>query len=248
MIKTINLTKYYKGNAVPALKDLSVEVEKGDILGILGPNGAGKTTLISILCGLSKASSGNAIINNLDINKYKHKIIKTIGVVTQDIALYPSLTVMENLVFFGKVYGLKKNETLIKIEETVDVLGLKNHLNKQIRVLSSGMKRRVNIIAGILHQPQLLFLDEPTVGIDVYSKNIIIDYLTKLNGMGTTIVYTSHLLNEAEIFCKSIMIINNGHLVTHNKTNELLNLYNTTNIETLFLKLTSNNSSLHQCE
>lgn len=222
-----------------SLVDFSLCVNEGQIFGLLGPNGAGKTTLISMLCGLIKPTSGSFSIHNLTYAKNSNEIKKIIGVVPQEYALYPTLTARENLMYFGSMYGLKGDNIKEKVIESLDFLGLLKFADKRIETFSGGMKRRVNLIAGILHNPQLLFLDEPTVGVDVQSKNAIIDYLKKLNKNGTTIIYTSHHLSEAEDFCTDIAIIDRGLLYAQGTPESLINATpNANNLEDVFISLT----------
>lgn len=195
-----------------SLNDVSLDINQGQIFGLLGPNGAGKTTLISMLCGLIKPTSGHFTIDGLNYANDSSKIKKIIGVVPQEYALYPTLTARENLHYFGSMYGLKGSDLKDKVIETLDLLGLLKFADKRIETFSGGMKRRVNLIAGILHNPKVLFLDEPTVGVDVQSKNAIIEYLKHLNQNGTTIIYTSHHLAEAEDFCTTIAILDQGKI------------------------------------
>ena len=194
IIEIQSLSKRYKDADFFSVNDLSLSVNRGEIFGLLGPNGAGKTTLISILCGLIKPTSGSFTINGLTYKSDPKAIKKIIGVVPQEYALYPTLTAYENLLYFGSMYGLKGKNLKQKINDSLDYLGLIKFANKKIDTFSGGMKRRVNLIAGLLHEPEVLFLDEPTVGVDVHSKNVIIDYLKQINAKGTTMIYTSHHL------------------------------------------------------
>lgn len=235
-----SLSKRYRNANENAVDDLDLKINKGDIFGLLGPNGAGKTTTISILCNQISSDSGTVIVDRKFLPADREKIKKIIGVVPQDIALYPKLTAYENLRFFGNMYGLKGNYIKKRINECVSNFGLNHKINNKISTFSGGMKRRINLIAGLLHKPQILFLDEPTVGIDVQSKNVIIEYLQYLNkNEGTTIVYTSHLMEEAERFCTQIAIIDNGRIIAEGKPKVLIKEYPTcNNLEDIFLMLT----------
>jgi len=237
-IQVDHLAKTYKGLIVPAVDSISFTVEAGEIFGLLGPNGAGKTTTISILCGLIEKTAGEVTIQNLSIEKQIEEIKQRIGVVPQDIALYPTLTAFENLRYIGNMYGLKGELLRKRIEEYLTVFGLNHHSDKLINTFSGGMKRRINLIAGILHQPEILFLDEPTVGVDVQSRNVITEYLKKLNAEGMTIVYTSHLMDEAENLCSRIAIIDHGKIIANGTPYDLIREHNSSNLEELFLKLT----------
>ena len=239
LIKISKLTKVYNKGEEPALQDLNLIVNRGEIFGLLGPNGAGKTTMISILCCQINPTAGKIIIDNHDLLEDQEKVKQIIGVVPQDIALYPNLTAYENLRFFGNMYGLRGKDLEKRIADIIFVFGLKNRIHQKLIEFSGGMKRRVNLIAGLLHSPKILFLDEPTVGIDVQSKNVIIEYLKKLNSEGVSIVYTSHHMDEAEHFCTQIAIIDKGKIITQGNPNQLISEYdNCDTLEEIFLHLT----------
>ena len=239
IIQIQSLSKKYKDADAFSLNDLTLSIYEGQIFGLLGPNGAGNTTLISLLCGLIKPTSGSFTINNLMYADNANAIKKVIGVVPQEYALYPTLTAKENLLYFGSMYGLVGKELQQKVNENLDFLGLLKFADKRVETFSGGMKRRVNLIAGILHNPKILFLDEPTVGVDVQSKNAIIDYLTQLNQSGTSIIYTSHHLSEAQDFCNYIAIIDRGRIYAQGTPKELIsNTSNAQNLEDVFIALT----------
>ena len=239
IIKIVSLSKKYKNAEMYSLDNFTLSVNEGQIFGLLGPNGAGKTTLISILCGLVVPTSGHFSINNLIYEANANEIKKIIGVVPQEYALYQTLTARENLIYFGSMNGLKGKNLHDKVTEILDLLGLLKYADKKIETFSGGMKRRVNLIAGILHNPKVLFLDEPTVGVDVQSKNFIIEYLKKLNKNGTTIIYTSHHLSEAQDFCTEIAIIDRGIIYAQGTPNNLINsTSNARNLEDVFISLT----------
>ena len=239
IIKIVSLSKKYKNAEMYSLENFTLSVNEGQIFGLLGPNGAGKTTLISILCGLVAPTSGHFSVNNLIYEDNANEIKKIIGVVPQEYALYQTLTARENLMYFGSMYGLKGKNLRDKVTESLDFLGLLKYADKKIETFSGGMKRRVNLIAGILHNPKILFLDEPTVGVDVQSKNSIIEYLKKLNKNGTTIIYTSHHLSEAQDFCTEIAIIDRGIIYAQGTPNDLINATsNARNLEDVFISLT----------
>ncbi|WP_067150010.1 ABC transporter ATP-binding protein [Pseudotamlana agarivorans] len=239
MINIEQISKKYKMAESYSVKDLDLFIAENEIFGLLGPNGAGKTTLISMLCSLIKPTSGSFTINGLTYKKNKNQLKQLIGIVPQEYALYPTLTAFENLKYFGSMYGLKGKELDHQIYEKLDQLGLLAFANKKIETFSGGMKRRVNLIASILHDPKVLFLDEPTVGVDVQSKNVIIDFLQSLNAKGTTIIYTSHHLNEAELFCTQVAIIDQGTLIVKGKPKALIDKFDSAkNLEDVFLSLT----------
>lgn len=239
IIEIQSLSKKYKEADFFSVNNLSLSVNKGEIFGLLGPNGAGKTTLISMLCGLIKSTSGSFTIEGHTYKNDAHAIKKTIGVVPQEYALYPTLTARENLMYFGSMYGLKGKDLKQRINDSLDYLGLIKFADKRTDTFSGGMKRRVNLIAGMLHEPTILFLDEPTVGVDVHSKNVIIDYLKQINQKGTTIIYTSHHLAEAEDLCSHIAIIDNGVILMQGTPDEIIEItHNAHTLEDVFLSLT----------
>ncbi|OFX88543.1 MAG: ABC transporter ATP-binding protein [Bacteroidetes bacterium GWF2_33_16] len=239
IIEIKHLTKVYRGSDVPAIDNISLDIQPGEIYGLLGPNGAGKTTTISILCGLFDPTAGNIFIDGMEYNHSSEKIKSIIGVVPQDIALYPSLTAKENLTFFGHLYGLKGKNLRNRIDECLELFGLEKTANRKIKTYSGGMKRRINLIAGILHKPKIIFLDEPTVGVDVQSRNVILNHLRDINKEGTTLIYTSHYMEEAENFCTRVAIIDQGKIITEGKPKDLVNSKEEyTDLESIFLHLT----------
>ena len=239
IIEIRNLTKIYKGSDEPAINGISLDIFPGEIFGLLGPNGAGKTTTISILCGLFPPTKGTVRIDGMEAGSRMDVIKRIIGVVPQDIALYPSLTAWENLTFFGNMFGLRGKELKRRITEGLRVFGLEKHSRKRISSCSGGIKRRVNLIAGLLHDPKVIFLDEPTVGIDVQSRFVIIDYLKELNKKGTTIIYTSHYMDEAENLCSRVAIIDRGNIISMGNPKQLVSEHpEFNNLENIFLHLT----------
>lgn len=239
MIQINRLSKKYKGAETYSVHNLDLYIEEGEIFGLLGPNGAGKTTLISMLCSLLKPTSGSFTINGLNFQDHGDRLKQIIGIVPQEYALYPTLTAYENLSYFGSMYGLKGTSLKNGIHEHLEILGLSRFANKRVANFSGGMKRRVNLIASVLHNPQVLFMDEPTVGVDVQSKNVIIEHLEALNASGTTIVYTSHHLNEAETFCKRVAIIDHGKIICKGEPGALIaDQKNAHNLEDVFLAKT----------
>lgn len=239
IIQITNLSKRYVDAEEFSLTDFSLDICRGQIFGLLGPNGAGKTTLLSMLCGLVKPSSGGFTIDNMCYSTHSNAIKEIIGVVPQEYALYPTLTARENLLYFGSMYGLKRGDLKQTVTDHLDRLGLLKFADKRIETFSGGMKRRVNLIAGIMHQPTALFLDEPTVGVDVHSKNAIIEFLKELNQQGTSIIYTSHHLSEAENFCSDIAILDKGVLLAKGTPSELiLSTPLANHLEDVFMALT----------
>jgi ABC-2 type transport system ATP-binding protein len=239
IIEVQDLVKTFKGALEPAVNGVSFEIRRNEVFGLLGPNGAGKTTTISVLCGLFPQSSGSVKIDGMNMKGDLSSIKQILGVVPQDIALYPTLTARENLGFYGHMYGLKGKQLKDKIEQWLANFGLTDAANRRVSTYSGGMKRRVNLIAGILHEPKILFLDEPTVGVDVQSRNVIIQHLKQLNNAGTTIIYTSHHMEEAESFCSRVAIIDHGKIVVEGTPAELVKNNKCENLETVFLNLTN---------
>ena len=239
IIEIENLTKVFKNTFEPAVNNVSLTVKENEVFGLLGPNGAGKTTIISILCGIMAPTTGNIRLAGMSLKENQAAIKQIIGVVPQDIALYPTLTARENLEFYGAMYGLSGKTKTDKINGWLEKLGLIQAADRKVETYSGGMKRRVNLIASILHQPKILFLDEPTVGVDVQSRNVIIEHLKELNQQGTTIIYTSHHLGEAQDFCTEIAIIDNGKILTQGSPEKLISENNGANdLEDVFLNLT----------
>lgn len=238
-IKVDHISKIYKGSLSPAVNDLCLEIPQHSKFGLLGPNGAGKTTTINILCGLLNYDKGDISIKGMRLEKKYKKIRKIIGLVPQEIALYDTLTARENLRFIGEMYGLKGKQLQSRIDECLEMVGLAENGNKQIRRYSGGMKRRVNLVAGILHQPEILILDEPTTGVDVQSRNMILQFLSELSDKGTSIIYTSHYLEEAEELCDTIAIIDHGEVIIKGDTKAIIESKpEYTDLESVFLHLT----------
>lgn len=219
MITVSNLKKSYGSTA--ALNGISFSIKAGEFYGLLGPNGAGKSTSISIMSMLVKPDSGSVLIDGMDVSKNPIKCKQTIGVVPQEIALYNELSAVDNLLFWGSLYGVSKSELTTRINETLTLFGLFDRRNDKVKTYSGGMKRRINIASALLHQPKVLFMDEPTVGIDPQSRNLIFEVMEKLHKEGMTIVYTTHYMEEAERFCDRIGIIDNGLIVAQGTLDEL---------------------------
>ena len=237
-IKTENLSKKYKNSLYFALDNLSFSVKEGEIYGILGQNGAGKTTLMSILFGSIKPTSGSFRICGMTYENNVPEIRHQIGIVPQEYALYPTLTARENLQYFGSLYKIKPKILNEIIDKSLEKIGLLEVANQKIEYYSGGMKRRINLLAGILHQPKILFLDEPTVGVDVISKNTIIQYLKELNMNGMSILYTSHHLLEAQELCHRVGILSEGKLIEENTPKQLITNTKAHSLEEVFINLT----------
>jgi ABC-2 type transport system ATP-binding protein len=233
-----NLTFKYKGQAKSVLNDLSLKVSVKDRFGLFGPNGAGKTTLMSIMTGLLPYTEGMVKILGREVSRDKKEINRILGFVPQDFSFYHELSPVENLEFFGAWSGLNKKEIKIKTDELLQVLGLTEVRDKQVKKFSGGMKRRVNLAIGVIHDPQIIFLDEPTVGVDVQTRHAIINYLKYINQRGTTLVYTSHQLGEAEDLCQKIAMIDEGSIIAQDSLDRMLSHHQQDGLEGLFLNLT----------
>lgn len=239
MITVSGLKKIYRGSARPAVDKLNFTVREGEIFGLLGPNGAGKSTTLMMLCGLLKIDSGNIRVFGLDVARKGAEIRKQCGVAPQEIALFPTLTAYENLVYFSRMYGLPGAAIRNTVNPLLEAFGLIEKAGMRISQFSGGMKRRLNLIAALLHHPRLLILDEPTSGVDVQSRSMILDYLMKLKAEGVTIIYSSHLLEEAEKVCSRFAIIDEGRLLTEGTLADILAASDGDgNLEQLFLHLT----------
>lgn len=204
------LSKRYAGEQEFALREVCLEIPQGMFFGLLGPNGSGKTTLISILCGFLPSTEGTVNIDGKVLPKHVRHIKPLLGLVPQELALYPTLTLQENLQFFGSLYGLSGSKLKSRIEECLKITGLEKAAHKQIKRFSGGMKRRANLLVGLLHKPKILFLDEPTVSVDPQSRNVIFEILKDLHKAGTSMIYTTHYMEEAETLCDHVAIIDKG--------------------------------------
>ncbi len=206
-----NLVKKY--GDFTAVKGISFDIKEGEIFSLLGPNGAGKTTTISVLSTLYTATSGNATIGGHSVFNEPMTVRQLIGVVPQDLALYEDLTARENLSFWGQMYNLSGKALSTRIDEVLEQIGLTDKANQRVKTYSGGMKRRVNIGVGLLHHPRLLFMDEPTVGIDPQSRRAILDSVKELNRQGMTVLYTTHYMEEAQELSDRVGIIDHGELI-----------------------------------
>ena len=234
-----NLTKKFEDKV--ALENLSLKVAKGELFGLLGPNGAGKTTIINIICGLIKPTSGNAKILGYDIQKDPQKVKEQIGVCIQETAIYPYLTAKENLELFGRLYGL--NKKVIK-ESTTKLLGkmaLTEDAKRVTAKYSGGMKRRLSLALALIHDPQIAFLDEPTVAMDPQSRHAVWDFIKEQKSRGKTIILTTHYMEEAEELCERVGIIDHGKLIALGSPKELIAENHVKNLEEVFIELTGRN-------
>lgn len=226
MVETKDLAKTYgnaKNGQVQAVKGISLQVWKGEIFSLLGPNGAGKTTTISMISGLAKPTRGDAFIGGHSITKQPIEAKRLLGVVPQEIALYPSLSARQNLEFFGKMYGLKGKDLTQRVDGMLDFVELRDRQSDRIETYSGGMKRRINIAAGLLHDPQVVYMDEPTVGIDPQSRRRILDTVKQLRDQrGMTVLYTTHLMEEAQELSDRVGIIDHGEVIALGTPGELI--------------------------
>jgi ABC-2 type transport system ATP-binding protein len=237
-LETRGVVMTYRGNREPSLTGLDLAIPTGALFGLLGPNGAGKTTAISIMSTILRPTSGEVRIFGLDV-RHEHRQVKAmLGLVPQELAIYQPLTATENLRFFGRLYGLSGARLKTRIGECLEFVGLADRGDQLVHTFSGGMKRRLNLAAGVLHQPKLLFLDEPTVGIDAQSRNLILDRLAHLNEQGTTMIYTTHYMEEAERLCSEVTIMDEGRIVAAGVPAELMRNGGHSSLEELFFALT----------
>jgi ABC-2 type transport system ATP-binding protein len=216
-----NLAK--KFGEFEAVKGVSFTVEEGEVFGLLGPNGAGKTTVISMLTCVLPPTSGTARIGGYDLIRETSQVKRLNGLVPQDLALYPTLSARANLNFFGRIYGLRGKELQGRVDDVLRIVALTDRADEAVEKYSGGMKRRVNIAAGLLHQPRLLFLDEPTVGVDPQSRNHIFESVLRLNReRGMSIVYTSHYMEEVELLCNRVAIVDLGEIIALDSVKNLI--------------------------
>ena len=229
IIRTEGLSLRYRGSDADAVHDLEISIEKGTIHGILGPNGAGKTSTLSMLCGLLAPTRGRVRFSE-GVDR------RSIGLAPQDLALYPGLTGRENLAFFGRLYGVTGKEAGRRIDELLEMVGLEERGGDRVRRYSSGMKRRLNLAAGLVHSPTILLLDEPTVGIDPQSRNRILEAVLELRRTGASILYTTHYMEEASRLCDAIAIMDRGTVILEGEPSALEGEHGS--LETVFLDLT----------
>lgn len=240
IIRLENLIKRYGQKTV--VNSVSIIISKGEIFGLLGPNGAGKSTTINMICGLTSITEGKIFVFGLDNRRELNKIKPRLGLVPQELAMHNDLKAWENLELFGGLYGLKGEKLKEGIKRALDFTGLTEYANKFPKNFSGGMKRRLNIACSIIHEPELLIFDEPTVGIDPQSRNHILNSIRTLNKNGATVIYTSHYMQEVEELCSRIGIMDNGNLIAVGTKEELCHLISSdsdkTSLEEVFLQLT----------
>ncbi len=222
MIRVQRLRKCFAD--LVAVDDVSFEVREGEIFGLLGPNGAGKTTTINMICGVLRPDGGQVVVDDRDIWLEPQAVKQTLGVVPQEIALYEDLTARDNLDFWGSLYGLRGGELKRRVNSALSQVGLSDRAGARVKTFSGGMKRRLNLCMGLLHQPKFLLLDEPTVGIDPQARLNILETIRAVAAAGTTVLYTTHYMEEAQDLCQRIAIIDHGKILTTGSLEELIRL------------------------
>lgn len=220
-----------------ALNKLNFQIYQGEIFGLLGPNGAGKSTFISVLTTLCKPTAGEVMVKNINVVRYPDRVRKYIGFVPQEVALYPMLTVEDNLNFWAGLYGLRGSCKRQRVNEALTLARLESRAGDKVDSLSGGMKRRLNIAVSLLHHPELVVMDEPTVGVDVQSRKVIVDAVRNLKEEGRTVVFASHNMEEMELLCDRVAIIDKGEMVALGALDELRQVYGTDGLEDIMLKL-----------
>lgn len=208
-------------DALVAVDDVSFEVRDGEVFGLLGPNGAGKTTTINMICGVLQPDGGRVMVDGRDIWLEPKQVKQDLGVVPQEISVYEDLTARDNLSFWGSLYGLKGSELSTRIDESLSRLGLAERAGHKVRTFSGGMKRRLNLCMGLIHRPRFLLLDEPTVGIDPQARLNILEVIREVAEAGTTVLYTTHYMDEAEELCDRIAIIDHGRILASGTLDDL---------------------------
>lgn len=221
-VHIVDAEKTYPGAAQPAVAGLSLDIAAATLFGLLGPNGAGKTTLLSMLCGLFPADRGRIELFGCDVRRDPDAARRLFGLVPQELAIYPTLTARENLAFFGAMQGLRGAALKKRIDACLAIAGLEALADRRPAQFSGGLKRRLNLVIGLVHEPRLLILDEPTVGIDPQSRHFIHQSLRELNAAGMTIIYTTHYMEEVEQLCRDIAIVDHGKLIAHGTLQSLL--------------------------
>lgn len=226
MLETIQLSKSFKGKK--AVQNVSLYLDHGESVGLIGPNGAGKSTTISMISTLIKPTAGEIRLKGMNVVDKPVEMRKVLGIVPQELALYEELSAYENLKFFGSIYKIRNKDLEGRIQQALEIVGLADRRKELVRTFSGGMKRRMNIAAALLHQPQILILDEPTVGIDPQSRNHILETVRMLNEKkGTTVLYTSHYMEEVEQLCDRLYIMDHGEVIASGTKAELLSILST---------------------
>jgi len=222
LYQTINLCKEYGNPRQSVLNQVNIKIPKGSLFGLLGSNGAGKTTLLSILLGLVTKTSGQVLVDGEKLENCLKEVRSNTGVVPQDLAFYPMLSAEDNLSFFANALGLQGSQRKKNLEFAINTTMLNEHLDKKAQNFSGGLKRRLNLAIGLLNQPSVLFLDEPTVGIDPQTRSFILQSIKALNRQGVTIIYTSHYMDEVQKICDRVAIIDKGSILIQDEIDHLL--------------------------
>ena len=209
-------------DSLVAVDGVGFQIAEGETYGLLGPNGAGKTTSISMICGLLERDAGEVFVDGRPLTTRSVEAKQAVGLVPQDLAIYPDLTARENLAFFGRLYGMPVGELKKRVDEVLEIIGLSERANDRADEFSGGMKRRLNIGIGLLHKPHLLVLDEPTVGVDPQSRNAILESVEHLSTEGMAVLYTTHYMEEAERLCDRVGIIDMGKIIAEGTRRELV--------------------------
>jgi ABC-2 type transport system ATP-binding protein len=230
------LTKKFEH--VVAVDDLSLEIRDGELFGLLGPNGAGKTTIIKILCGLLEPTNGSIKVGGFNIQKDSRQVKELIGVCPQDTATYSFLTGRENVELFGDLYAMPKEKLKKNTNELLKKMGLLEDANRRLGKYSGGMKRRINLIMGLVHDPEIAFLDEPTVAMDPQSRHAVWDFIKEIKKGGKTVILTTHYMEEAEELCDRVGIIDYGKLIALDSPQELKKKYGAKDLEEVFIQIT----------
>ncbi|MBN1803272.1 MAG: ABC transporter ATP-binding protein [Candidatus Lokiarchaeota archaeon] len=242
IIEVKNLKKTYAGKKyfedINAVNDISFDVKKGELFGLLGPNGAGKTTTIGMLCGLIIPTSGVAKVGGLNVQEKSYDIKKFIGVCPQEVSVYKFLNARENIELFGSTYLMEKKELTNRTNKFLELFGLLRASGRKVKEFSGGMLRQLNLILAIIHDPDILFLDEPTVGMDPRVRRSTWDVIISLKEQGKTIVLTTHYMEEAESLCDRVAIVDYGELIDLGTPRELIGKHDSKNLEEVFMKIT----------
>lgn len=241
ILKTEGLTKKFDNKTV--VDSISLEIKQGEIFGLLGPNGAGKSTTMNMICSLLKPTAGSIDLYGYDVKKDTKKVKPLIGYIPQELAIHGNLRAWENVELFTSLYGVKGDALKTAVDESLEFVGLSDKRKSFAKTFSGGMKRRLNIACALGHKPKLLIFDEPTVGIDPQSRNFILDKIKYVNSQGTTVIYTSHYMEEVEAICTRIAIMDNGKIIACGTKEELKNMVRKEgegdiSLEEVFLTLT----------
>ena len=231
-----NLTKKFED--VTAVDGLSLNIARAELFGLLGPNGAGKTTTINVLCGLTQPSRGSVKVAGHDIQKETAQVKKLIGVCPQETPVYTHLTGRENIELFGNLYEMPREKLKDRTEKLLQILGLSEDANRRVGKYSGGMKRRLNLIMALIHDPEIAFLDEPTVAMDPQARHAVWEFIKELKKAGKTVILTTHYMEEAQELCDRVGIIDHGKLIALGSPKDLMTKYNAGNLEEVFIQLT----------